>query len=73
MTEKVRTTSTSLDHCLVAIADTVRLHKNLSDVAAWVAKQGRKDTLSDVVTQDEYTHDVTVKYRDNVYLVYDVT
>ncbi len=51
----------------------VKSHKTLADVAAWLAKRGRKDGVSDVVTQDEYTHDVVVDLETHRYLVYDVT
>lgn len=29
--------------------------------------------IADVITQDEYTHDVIIAYRDEIHLVYDTT
>ncbi len=51
-------------------------HKGLADVLAWAATKPRSDvhpqTVAEVITQDEFTHDVIVPYR-NVFLVYDTT
>ena len=45
----------------------------LSDVVAWLAASGGERRIVDVVIQDEYTHDIVVRYSGDVYLVYDVT
>ena len=51
-------------------------HKALADVLAWAATKPRSDvhprTVAEVITQDEFTHDIIVPYRD-VFLVYDTT
>ena len=51
-------------------------HKGLADVLAWAATKPRSDvhprTVAEVITQDEFTHDIIVPYRD-VFLVYDTT
>ena len=49
------------------------LHQTLSDVVAWVASLGKQDMLSDIVTQDEFTHDVIIRFTEHAYLVCDVT
>ena len=50
--------------------------KTLGQVLTWASSQPKKDFLSqivaEVVTQDEFTHDVVVPYKD-VFLVYDTT
>ena len=51
-------------------------HKGLADVLAWAATKPKADVhpqiVAEVITQDEFTHDVIVPYRD-VFLVYDTT
>jgi hypothetical protein len=51
-------------------------HKGLADVLAWAATKPKADvhpqTVAEVVTQDEFTHDIIVPYR-GVFLVYDTT
>lgn len=61
---------------LVALAAEVDTHRGLRDVLAWAASRSSGDLhpqiVADVITQDEFTHDVIVPYRD-VFLVYDTT
>ena len=56
--------------------DTIAGHKGLKDVLAWAADKPKKDVhpqiVAEVITQDEFTHDVVVPYRD-IFLVYDTT
>ena len=51
-------------------------HKTLGQVLAWAASQPKSDFLPqivvEVVTQDEFTHDCVVAYK-NLFLVYDTT
>ncbi|HKP68088.1 MAG TPA: hypothetical protein VJV05_02315 [Pyrinomonadaceae bacterium] len=51
-------------------------HAGLRDVLAWASTKSSSDRhqqiVAEVVTQDEFTHDVIVPYRD-VFLVYDTT
>jgi len=50
-------------------------HRTLGDVLAWAGRQPEgfiPQVVAEVVTQDEYTHDVIVPY-DGLYLVYDTT
>jgi hypothetical protein len=51
-------------------------HKGLTDVLAWAATKPKTDVhpqiVAEVITQDEFTHDVIVPYRD-IFLVYDTT
>lgn len=51
-------------------------HKTLGQVLSWASSRPKQDFLpqivAEVVTQDEYTHDVVVPYK-NLFLVYDTT
>lgn len=50
----------------------VNEHHTLADVAKWLVTRKNK-AIPDVVTQDEYTHDVIVMLESGRYLTYDVT
>ena len=39
----------------------------------WLRQQDPPLTMQDSVTQDEFSHDILVSYRDQLYLVYDST
>lgn len=56
--------------------DDIAGHKGLADVLVWAATKPRNEVhpqiVAEVITQDEFTHDVIVPYRD-VFLVYDTT
>ena len=56
-------------------ADLIK-HKTLGIVLAWANSKPKGDvipqTVAEVITQDEFTHDVIVPYR-NIFLVYDTT
>jgi hypothetical protein len=51
-------------------------HKTLGQVLNWASSQSKKNFLpqivAEVITQDEYTHDVIIPYK-NLFLVYDTT
>lgn len=51
-------------------------HQTLGQVLTWANSKPKKDFLphivAEVVTQDEFTHDVIVPYKD-LFLVYDTT
>jgi hypothetical protein len=51
-------------------------HSSLAKVLAWASSKPASDVfpqiVAEVVTQDEFTHDVIVPYRD-LFLVYDTT
>lgn len=51
-------------------------HKTLGQVLAWANSKSKTDFLpqivAEVVTQDEFTHDVVIPYK-NLFLVYDTT
>jgi len=41
-------------------------------VRGWAAERPPR-LIVEIVTQDEYTHDVIICYRDEIHLVYDTT
>ncbi len=58
------------------LSDELNRHKSLRDVLAWAATKPKEDVhpqfVAEVITQDEFTHDVIVPYQ-NLFLVYDTT
>jgi hypothetical protein len=58
------------------IKSEVSRHKTLGQVLSWAGLQPKDQFLPQIVaeaiTQDEFTHDVIVPYR-NIFLVYDTT
>jgi hypothetical protein len=58
---------------LAAMAAVVGEHRTLADVLAWGRAQAPPRTVADIVTQDEYTHDVVVALARDRYLVYDTS
>jgi hypothetical protein len=61
---------------LAPILAEVDRHDGLNDVLAWAASKPKNEIhphiVAEVVTQDEYTHDVIVPYK-TIFLVYDTT
>lgn len=51
-------------------------HKTLGQVLVWAKTKPKEDFLphivAETITQDEYTHDVIIPFRD-LFLVYDTT
>lgn len=51
-------------------------HKTLGQVLNWASSQPKDDfpaqIVAEVITQDEFTHDIIVPYK-NLFLVYDTT
>ncbi|MEO8199270.1 MAG: hypothetical protein ABI679_02005 [Gemmatimonadota bacterium] len=55
------------------ILSVVAGHETLEQVLAWALSQKPPIHIDEILTQDEYTHDVVLPYRDGRYLVYDTT
>ena len=51
----------------------LREQRTLGDVLAWARSQQPPRAVTEIVTQDEYTHDVVLMYDERVYLVFDTT
>lgn len=47
--------------------------RTLADVLAWAPKQAPPRSVAEIVTQDEYTHDVVLKASGQPYLAFDTT
>ena len=61
---------------LASIAGGIDGHNGLNDVLAWAAGKPKNEVhphiVAEVVTQDEFTHDIIVPYK-SIFLVYDTT
>jgi hypothetical protein len=73
MSANVRAVQPGVAKQVPEIQSIVAAHATLSDVVAWLGSRGAAKSLVDVVAQDEYTHDVVVKFGGATWLVYDVT
>ena len=51
----------------------LRGRRTLGDVLAWARAQQPPRTVTEIVTQDEYTHDVLIALEPRLCLVFDVT
>lgn len=47
--------------------------RTLEAVLGWMRAQHPERHVSDIVTQDEYTHDVVVRWDEATWLVFDTT
>jgi len=55
------------------IAPQLRGQRTLGDVLSWGRAQAPPRSVTEIVTQDEYTHDVLVEIDAPHYLVFDTT
>ena len=55
-----------------AKSELAHLH-TLADVLEWARVQSPPRLVADIVTQDEYTHDVVIHFDDAHFLVFDAT
>jgi hypothetical protein len=51
----------------------VTRQRSLEEVTRWALFQKPALVIERIVVQDEYTHDVVLRVKDRVYLVYDST
>ena len=58
---------------LASIAATVQPLRTLADVLEWARAAAPPATIVEIVTQDEYTHDVVLESAGRPYLVFDTT
>lgn len=56
-----------------AVAMLFASQKTLEDVVRWGLAQRPPRLVESVVVQDEYTHDVVLRWAEGAYLVYDTT
>jgi hypothetical protein len=68
-----------IDYAALSPADLADVHRlaadqhTLGDVLDWCRARDLLARWPEVTTQDEYTHDVVVPYREPLYLAYDAT
>lgn len=55
------------------LAHDVASHRTLADVLAWCRAQSPPLAVAEILTQDEYSHDVIVPAGERLVLVFDVT
>ncbi len=48
-------------------------YPSLGDMVNWGLRQHQPVTIESVVTPDEYTHDVVMRWRENLYIVLGTT
>lgn len=58
---------------LAAVAGELRALGTLEDVLAWAGQARPPRPVVEIVTQDEFTHDVVVPLRPPLWLAFDVT
>ena len=58
---------------LAAFQSQLGEQRTLGDVLAWLKEQSPPRSVSDILTQDEYTHDVIVEWSGERYLNFDAT
>jgi len=51
----------------------LRDQRTLADVLTWARAQIPQRSVTEIVTQDEYTHDVVIAFEGQQYLVFDTT
>ena len=69
----VRAVRPAAPHALArATSELAHLH-TLADVLEWASAQSPPRLVADIVTQDEYTHDVVIPFGDAHFLVFDAT
>ncbi len=55
------------------LAKAVSLHRSIKHALDWVATHDPALSPTDMVTQDEFSHDILAAYADGLWLVYDCT
>jgi hypothetical protein len=55
------------------LARDVAAQRTLDEVVRWGLRDDPPRVVTNVVVQDEYTHDVVMPYRGPLFLVYDTT
>jgi hypothetical protein len=55
------------------VAASLAAQRTLGDVTTWSAALAPPRAIDEIVTQDEYTHDVVMRFAPDCWLVYDTT
>lgn len=56
-----------------ALTTAIQNLRTLADVLAWAPTQAPARSVAEIVTQDEYTHDVVLEASGRRYLAFDTT
>ena len=56
-----------------ALVSSVQALRTLADVLSWARTHTPAWTVAEIVTQDEYTHDVVLEAAGQPFLVFDTT
>jgi len=56
-----------------ALTTAIQGLRTLADVLEWAKNQAPPRSVSEIVTQDEYTHDVVLEANGRPYLAFDTT
>ena len=56
-----------------ALASALKTQRTLGDVLAWGRRQSPARSVTEIITQDEYTHDVIMAVDAPHYLAFDTT
>jgi hypothetical protein len=73
MTRQVPIVSAGGPPLAPTVAAALAAQRTLGDVLAWARTLAPPRTPTDIVTQDEYTHDVVLALDDHCWLAYDTT
>ena len=57
----------------IELASSLRSLRTLGDVLAWARRLTPPRAVTEIITQDEYTHDVVIGLDERCYLVFDTT
>ena len=60
-------------HIVARAAEAFATRYTLADVLQWAREQQPPRHVAEIVTQDEYTHDVVLPFDDRHFLVFDAT
>ncbi len=56
-----------------ALTTAIQGLRTLADVLAWAKNQTPPRSVAEIVTQDEYTHDIVLEANGRPYLAFDTT
>ncbi len=60
-------------HDFARLAETLSHHRSIKHALDWLASLTPPLAPTDMVTQDEYSHDILVPYPNGLWLIYDST
>ncbi len=61
------------DQAFLSLAGDLSRQHSVRHVLDWLRRHDPPLKMQDMVTQDEFSHDILVAYREGLYLVYDST